>query len=146
MTFNYVEQLPALAPETFEKACRWAAAGTFRAWIERRALELVYTAWDIAPLARDLGDQGPPFVWDPARRAVLRAELDAAFFRLYGIGREDAEYVLSTFPVANRNDPGLAERVLDAYDRIAAATESGTAFVSSLDPQPGHAMRHEERR
>jgi hypothetical protein len=35
--------------------------------------------------------------WDEAERAELMAELDAAFFHLYGIGRDDVEYILSTF-------------------------------------------------
>jgi hypothetical protein len=35
--------------------------------------------------------------WDEAERATLLAELDAAFFHLYGIGRDDVEYILSTF-------------------------------------------------
>ena len=33
-----------------------------------RVLELVYTAYDMTPLARDLGDDGAPFVWDEERR------------------------------------------------------------------------------
>src|SRR6266567_1173121 len=49
-------------------------------------LELVYTAYDMTPLARDLGDEGQPFRWNEDRRAQLRAELDASFLRLYGIG------------------------------------------------------------
>jgi hypothetical protein len=28
---------------------------------------------------------------------MLRAELDAAYFILYGIGRDDVDYILSTF-------------------------------------------------
>ncbi|MFI5387224.1 MAG: hypothetical protein ACHQ50_14025 [Fimbriimonadales bacterium] len=43
-------------------------------------LELTYTAWDIAPFARDCGYDGPPFRWDDARRFLIRCELDAAFF------------------------------------------------------------------
>ena len=35
--------------------------------------------------------------WDEAERAELMAELDAAFFHLYGIARDDVEYILSTF-------------------------------------------------
>ena len=61
----------------------------------------------MAPFARDLGDDGPPFRWDVERRAQLRAELDACFFHLYGLDRDDTEYVLGTFPIANRKDPGL---------------------------------------
>ena len=34
-----------------------------------RVLELVYTAYDMTPFARDLGDVGAPFVWDEDRRA-----------------------------------------------------------------------------
>ncbi|MFM9962528.1 MAG: hypothetical protein ACKV2Q_15050 [Planctomycetaceae bacterium] len=35
--------------------------------------------------------------WKDTDRAQLRAELDAAYFHLYGINRDDAEYMLSTF-------------------------------------------------
>ena len=74
-----------------------------------------------------------------------RAELDAAFFHLYGIDRDDTEYVLSTFPIANRKHPELAARVLDAYDTMAKAIESGIPFVSTLEPPPGRGARHPER-
>ncbi|MHB1535557.1 MAG: hypothetical protein ACYC1D_13300 [Acidimicrobiales bacterium] len=97
----------------------------------------------MAPAALALGDDGAPFVCDPGRRAVLRAELDGAFFHLYGVERDDIEYILGTFPIANRKDPGLAGRVLDAYDRIATAIETGLRFVSVLDPPPGEGRRHE---
>jgi hypothetical protein len=30
--------------------------------------------------------------------------LDALYFHLYGIGREDADYILSTFPIVRRQD------------------------------------------
>ena len=67
-------------------------------FIVPRVLELVYTAYDMTPLARDLGDEGEPFRWDEDRRAQLRAELDAFFFRLYGIDdRDDVDYILETF-------------------------------------------------
>ena len=35
--------------------------------------------------------------WDEAERAEIMAELDAAFFHLYAIPRDDVEYILSTF-------------------------------------------------
>ena len=67
-------------------------------FITPRVLELVYTAYDMTPLACDLGDEGEPFRWDEDRRAQLRAELDAFFFRLYGIDdRDDVDYILETF-------------------------------------------------
>ena len=56
------------------------------------------------PFARDLGYDGPPFVWDEEERRHLRARLDALYFHLYGLTKEDAEYVLDTFPIVRRED------------------------------------------
>jgi hypothetical protein len=103
-------------------------------------LELTYTAWDLAPFARDVGDEGPPYLWDTERRAVLRAELDAAFFHLYGIAREDADYILETFPIVKNNDEKAhgeyrtKRLVLECYDALAAAAASAKAYVSPLGP------------
>ena len=30
----------------------------------------------------------------------MRAELDAAFFHLYGLERDDVDYIMETFPIA----------------------------------------------
>lgn len=46
----------------------------------------------------------PPFRWDEERRLHLRCQLDALYFHLYGLGREDADYVLETFPILKRED------------------------------------------
>jgi hypothetical protein len=145
MNFFYVEQIPVPSPLAFAEPCAWQTNMTIGDWMECRLLELIYTAWDIASLARDLGDNGPPFIWNADRREVLRAEIDAAFFHLYGIDHDDAEYVLSTFPIANRKDPELAKRVLAAYKGIGSAIDAGEQFVSPLDPAPGHGLRHEGR-
>ena len=56
---------------------------------------------DIAPLARD---RGPPFVWDEKERRHLRARLDALYFHLYGLDRDDAGYILNIFPIVRRED------------------------------------------
>ena len=34
----------------------------------------------------------------------LRARLDALYFHLYGLSRDDAGYVLDTFPIVRRED------------------------------------------
>ena len=84
-----------------------------------RVLELVYTAYDMTPLARDLGDEGAPFRWDEAAGA-LRAELNAFFFRLYGIDDPaDVDYILGTFATETgglkhnetANTPAIAPRI-----------------------------------
>ena len=101
-------------------------------FITPRVLELVYTAYDMTPLARDLGDEGEPFRWDEDRRAQLRAELDAFFFRLYGIDdRDDVDYILETFQtetgglkhneIRDHGEYRTKRLVLAEYDRMAAA-------------------------
>ncbi|WP_304455442.1 N-6 DNA methylase [Nocardiopsis sp. YSL2] len=82
------KQLPVPSPEELEPHL---------SFVVPRVLELVYTAHDMAPFARDLGYEGPPFVWGDERRANLRGELDAFCFHLYGLGREDVENVLESF-------------------------------------------------
>ena len=56
------------------------------------------------PFARDLGYNGPPFIWNEEERRHLRARLDALYFHLYGLSRDDAKYVLDTFPIVRRED------------------------------------------
>jgi hypothetical protein len=143
LTFFIISQLPVLAPEIFEQSAPWDRPVTTRDWIAQRVLELTYTADDLAGFARDLGWYGAPFRWDPERRELLRAELDAAFFHLYGVVRDDVEYVLSTFPVVRRSEERThgefrtKRLVLERYDALAKATEMGQAYEGPLDPPPG---------
>ncbi len=143
LRFNVTKQLPVLPPDVYAQPCPWYPGQTLADWIRPRVLELVYTAWDLAPFARDLGDQGPPFRWDPARRAQLRAELDAAFFLLYGLERSEVEYVLGTFPVLRQNEERAhgeyrtARLVLTAFDALVTARTLGEPYRSPLHPPPG---------
>jgi hypothetical protein len=43
---------------------------------------------------------GPPFAWDPNRRAWLRAEFDAYFAHLYGLTRAELSATSSTLPMS----------------------------------------------
>jgi len=104
LNFFYLKQLPLLPPATYDEPCPWTSEQILKDWILSRLLELVYTAHDLEPFARDCGYSGPPFRWNEERRFRLRCELDAAFFHLYGIGREDMEYVMETFPIVKRHD------------------------------------------
>ncbi len=96
-----VEQLPVIAPGDYD---RQFGAVTARELVRDHVLRLTYTAHDMAPFARDLGHDGPPFVWDEEERRHLRARLDALYFHLYGLSRDDARYVLDTFPIVRRQD------------------------------------------
>lgn len=96
-----VEQLPMIAPGRFDERL---GNGTIADLIRREVLHLTYTAHDMAAFARDLGYEGPPFAWDPEDRRHRMARLDALFFRLYGLDRDDAAYVLDTFPIVREQD------------------------------------------
>ena len=54
----------------------------------------------------------PPFKWDDERRAVLRAELDAYYARLYGLTEEELRYILDPADVYGPDFPGETFRVL----------------------------------
>ena len=95
------EQLAVIAPEDYD---REFGNTTARDLVRDHVLRLTYTADDMVPFARDLGCDGPPFIWDDEERRHLRARLDALYFHLYGLTRDDAEYVLSTFPIVQRED------------------------------------------
>ena len=75
-------------------------------------LRLSYTAHDLAPFARDLGYADAPFVWDETDRRHRLARLDALFFQLYGISREDAAYILDQFPIVKEQDQKAHGRYL----------------------------------
>ena len=108
LNWYIVEQLPVIAPDAYGR--RFGAV-TARELVRDHVLRLTYTAHDMAPFARDLGYAGPPFVWDEEERRHLRARLDALYFHLYGLGRDDTRYVLETFPIVRRED----EKAFNSY-------------------------------
>ena len=96
-----VEQLPVIAAQGYDQRF---GDKTARDLVGGHVLRLTYTANDMALFARDLGYDGPPFIWDEEERRHLRARLDALYFHLYGLSREDAGYVLDTFPIVRHQD------------------------------------------
>lgn len=135
-----IKQLPVLPPGVYAEPAPWDRGAPLRDWICRRVLELSYTAWDLEPFARDCSYEGPPFRWDSERRFALRAELDAAFFRAYGVSRDDVGYILDTFPVVKRRDEKAhgayrtKRTILEIYDALDAATRSLAPYRSPLYP------------
>ena len=101
MSLTSLEQLPVIASGDYD---RRFGDMTARDLVRDHVLRLTYTAHDMAPFARDLGHDGPPFIWDEEQRRHLRARLDALYFHLYGLDRDDAAYVLDTFPIVRRDD------------------------------------------
>ena len=78
----------------------------------------------------------------------MRAELDAAFFHLYGIERDDVDYIMETFPVVKKRDEQrygtfrTKELILEIYDAMAEAARTGKSYQTILDPPPGKGPRH----
>lgn len=142
LTYNYLKQFPVLNPTSYLRQTDWDQSNDLLSWILPRVLELTYTAWDLEAFGKDVGYEGPPFRWDPARRFLLRCELDAAFFHLYGIARDDVDYIMETFPIVKRKDVEAhgeyrTKRViLEIYDEMAAAEKSGTPYQTRLEPPP----------
>jgi hypothetical protein len=143
-SLNYfiLKQLPVFAPATYAAESRWHLGLSLNGWLLSRILELTYTAWDLQLFAEDVGYLGPPFRWDPIRRCRLRAELDAAFFHLYDLSRDDTAYILDTFPIVRKNDEKAhgeyrTKRViLEIYDDMAEAACTGVPYSTRLDPPP----------
>ena len=101
MSLTSLEQLPVIAPTDYD---RQFGDTTARELVRNHVLRLTYTAHDMTPFAKDMGYDGPPFIWDEEERRHLRARLDALYFILYGLSRDDAAYVMETFPIVRRED------------------------------------------
>ncbi|WP_026454221.1 Eco57I restriction-modification methylase domain-containing protein [Saccharomonospora iraqiensis] len=156
LNWFFLKQFPVVSPDRMsERGVFGVSAVTF---VAVRVLELSYTSYDMESFARDLGDTGAPFRWDDERRAIIRAELDALFFHLYGVSREDAAYILETFPIVRRKDEAkygtyrTKDLILAEYDRMAGAgvdldtpLVDGENYTSTLTPPPGHGPRHPAR-
>jgi len=137
------KQLPVPTPDILEP---------HTGFLTPRVLELVYSAYDMTSLARDLGDRGAPFIWDEDRRAPIRAELDAFFFRLYGIERDDVDYIMETFQTESgglkNNDMAkygtyrTKDLILEVYDRMSAADAADVPYETTITPPPGDGPRH----
>lgn len=142
LSFFILKQLPVLPPSTYQQPCNWHSTLTLGDWIAPRALELTYTAWDLEAFARDCGYNGPPFRWDEERRFLLRCELDAAYFHLYGIAREDVAYIMDTFRVwREKEEKHLGEYrtkhvILEIYDEMARAIANRQTYRTRLMPGP----------
>jgi hypothetical protein len=143
-------QLPVPPPAVLKDECVWAG-GPLSDWLALRVLELTYTAWDLEGFGQDLGYHGPPFRWDPSRRNLLRAELDAACFQIYGVERDDIDYVMESFPIVKKKDMALfgeyrtKRMVLECFEAIAEAKAAEREYETVLYPRPAHpSLSHHE--
>jgi hypothetical protein len=104
LNYFVFRQLAVLAPTVFDEA--------MRRLIVPRVIELTYTANNLSTWANDLGYNGPTFTWENERRALLRAELDAIYARLYGLTRDELRYILDPTDIYGAKFPSETFRVL----------------------------------
>nr|WP_255680698.1 DNA methyltransferase [Methanosarcina sp. DH2] len=117
MNFFIIKQLPVIEPGRYTQ--------NIINLVVPLVVELTYTAWDLKTFAEDVLEEiGPekwnewfsenplvdgipqPFKWDEERRLNLRCELDAVYAHLYGISKDDLDYILGTFPIVRKKDEG----------------------------------------
>ena len=106
VNFNtfYKSQIAALSPSAYTEEDI--------AFVVPRVLELTYTSYSLKPWAEALGYDGDPFVYDEARRGVLKAELDVFFAKKYGLTEEEFRYILDPKDVKGENFPSESFRTL----------------------------------
>jgi hypothetical protein len=139
LTQGIMDSMPIPPPNAWDPT---SGAKLDLSGIRARVLELVYTARDLAPFACACEYSGPPFAWNSERRIMLRSELDAFYLHLYGFSREDAGYILDTFPKIRKRDEQqygayrTKRLILEMYDYMAEAERTGIPYQSRLDPPP----------
>jgi hypothetical protein len=151
LSYFILYQLPVVTPDMMKSSLIGFA------YIVSCILELVYTSWSLEGFAKDCGYNGPPFCWNEERRFIIRCELDAIYFHLYEIERDNVDYIMETFPIVKRKDEAsygyyrTKEEILEIYDEItrvlaenaaalAAGREATASFQTNLNPPPGPPM------
>ena len=130
LNFFIVEQLPILSPETYSERCPWAKKLSLEQWICERVLRLSCTSEDLMPLAQATTFDPPIRKWNPAERALLCSELDAAFLVLYGIKETELKTIFRAFGMDATqsndlfNSPCHPAMILDAYERFRQKIDS----------------------
>jgi hypothetical protein len=131
LNFFTFKQLPFIEPEKY--------SAQNLEFIYKRVLQLIYTAEDLREWALDVGYEKEPFSFNLKKRAMLQSELDAYYARLYGLSREEIQFILEpelikpgypseTFAVLKRNEERefgeyrTQRLVLEAWDKLEAGT------------------------
>ena len=140
LSYFILKQLPVPNPSDFLKI--FCFNESYKDFIIPRVLELVYTTESLENFASSLGYSGPPFAWNESRQFILRSELDAVFFRLYGLDSSEVNHVMETFPIVKRKDENqwgnyrTKITIMKMYHEMQEAAERGVHYRTWLDPEP----------
>jgi len=95
--------------------------------VKDKCIELIYTSYELESFADDCGYTGKPFKWNEERRMQIKCEIDAIYALLYGLEKEELEYIIETFPIIKKteieqNGEYRTKRLIlenyDKYDKI----------------------------
>lgn len=114
----FFKQFPILAPDQIPEGTKWEMA--------KRVIELTYFNHDMDAWAEELWGEmtetqreempkvgrKEPFIFDPERRAVLQAELDAIVGHLYGLTTDEMRYILDPEDICGKGCINETFRVL----------------------------------
>ena len=117
-SISFVKQFPVLTPDQIPSTTQWQ--------IVKRVSELCYFNHDMDGWAEELWEEmseeqraelpqlgaQQPWVYNPERRAILQAELDAIFAHLYGLDTEDLVYILDPEDICGKGCINETFRVL----------------------------------
>lgn len=140
LNFFIIKQLPVPPPADFLRSLD--SRLSYKQFIIPRALELIYTARDLQPFAQALGFEGKPFAWDTERRFLLRCELDAAFFHIYGLHDHEVEHVMDSFTIIKSDEEDKLDEyrtkrvILEIYREMDMAKRNGLEYPTRLSPAP----------
>ena len=136
MNWFVLEQLPVITRLDYDRCFGDTTAADL---VRNHVLRLCYTAYDLQPFAQAQGYDGEPYGWDIEVRRHLRARLDALYFILYGLDKDDAAYVMDSFPITRRNEEqafGGMYLTKELILRYMSALQAGDTETVVVFPSP----------
>ncbi|GIV75127.1 hypothetical protein [Caldilinea sp.] len=98
------------------------------------------------PLSRSHPLPLSPFTWNESRRAVLRAELDAYYARLYGLTRKQLRYILDPADLTERELADLLDPWEEVSDPLDPAGYAARVAASAFPGETFRVMKEKEQR
>ncbi|MCS7090234.1 MAG: hypothetical protein NZM03_05950, partial [Limisphaera sp.] len=166
----YLKQLPVLPPSAYSEAdlafivprvlelvyTAWdlqpfaadllAELGhdTWNRWFPHN--QVASSEWRAASGSQPISPVPPPFKRDEARRAILRAELDAYYARLYGLTRKQLRYILDPADLTPRELENILDPTEEVSDPLDPAGYDARCKASDFPSETFRVLKEKELR